>query len=122
MTTITLPWPPKQLSPNARIHWSTRARHAKAYKAACYAIARQAGLTTPYPAGKIALRLDFYAPARRRRDLDNLLASMKAGIDGVAWALGVDDSRFTFAIALADEIGGYVRMTIEDENENQTAI
>lgn len=122
MTTLTLPWPPKQLSPNARIHWATKARHAKAYKSACYAITRQAGLLPPYPTGKIALRLDFYAPARRRRDLDNLLASMKSGIDGVAWALGVDDSRFTFAIALADEIGGFVRMTIEGTNENQTAI
>jgi hypothetical protein len=47
---------------------------------------------------------------------------MKSGIDGVAWALGVDDSRFTFAIALADEIGGFVRMTIEGTNENQTSI
>ena len=118
MTTITLPWPPKQLSPNARIHWSTRARHAKAYKAACYAIARQAGLTTPYPAGKIALRLDFYPPTRVRRDLDNLLASMKAGIDGVALALGVDDSRFTFAIALADELGGFVKLQIGVDDES----
>lgn len=122
MSSIVLPWPPKQLSPNARIHWATRARHAKAYKSACYAITRQAGLPPPYQIGKIALRLDFCPPNRVRRDLDNLLASMKAGIDGVAWALGVDDSRFTFAIALSNEVGGYVRMTIESENENQTAI
>lgn len=114
MTTITLPWPPKQLSPNARIHWATRARHAKGYKTACYAITKSAGLPPPYHTGKIALRLDFYAPTRRRRDLDNLLASMKAGIDGVAWALGVDDSRFTFSIALADEVGGFVKMHIGD--------
>lgn len=112
MTTLTLPWPPKQLSPNVRIHWATKAKHAKGYKTACYAITKSAGLPTPYPTGKIALRLDFCPPNRHKRDLDNLLASMKAGIDGVAWALGVDDSRFTFAIALADEVGGFVKLQI----------
>lgn len=119
MTTITLPWPPKQLSPNARIHWATKARHAKGYKTACYAIARQAGLLPPYHTGKIALRLDFCPPNKCRRDLDNLLASMKAGIDGVAWALGVDDSRFTFAISLADDVvrGGAVRVQIGDSGK-----
>ena len=112
MSTVTLPWPPKQLSPNARIHWATRARHAKAYKSACYAITKSAGLLPPHQDAKIAIRLDFFPPNRVRRDLDNLLASMKAGIDGVAWALGVDDSRFTYTIALADEVGGVVKMQI----------
>lgn len=114
MTTLQLPWPPKQLSPNARIHWATRARHAKGYKTACYAITKSAGPLPPYPTGKIALRLDFYPPTRHKRDLDNLLAAMKSGIDGVACALGVDDSRFTFSIALADESGGFVKLHIGD--------
>lgn len=118
MTTITLPWPPKQLSPNARIHWATKARHAKGYKSACYAITKSAWLPPMHKAGKIALRLDFYPPTRVRRDLDNLLASMKAGIDGVALALGVDDSRFTFAIALADELGGFVKLQIGVDDES----
>ena len=34
------------------------------------------------------------APDRRHRDLDNLLAASKPIIDGMAQALGVDDSRF----------------------------
>jgi hypothetical protein len=42
---------------------------------------------------------------------------MKAGLDGVAWALGVDDSRFTFAIALADEVGGFVKLHIGDSEQ-----
>jgi len=34
------------------------------------------------------------SPNARRHDRDNLLARMKAGIDGVCDALGIDDSRF----------------------------
>ena len=33
--TLTLPWPPKELSPNARQHWSKLAKAKKAYRDAC---------------------------------------------------------------------------------------
>ena len=29
---INLPWPPRELSPNARVHWAKKAKAAKAYK------------------------------------------------------------------------------------------
>ena len=35
-----------------------------------------------------------YRPIKRARDSDNLFAGMKSALDGVAKALGVDDSRF----------------------------
>ncbi len=35
MLTLTLPWPPKELSPNARQHWSKLAKTKKAYRDAC---------------------------------------------------------------------------------------
>mgnify|MGYP003403650944 FL=1 len=44
--------------------------------------------------GNIPLSLVYMAPDRRHRDLDNLLAASKSIIDGMAHALGVDDSRF----------------------------
>ena len=46
------------------------------------------------PAGTLALVVTFHAPDKRRRDLDNLLASMKADFDGLSQALGVDDQLF----------------------------
>ena len=46
------------------------------------------------PAGALALSLTFCPPDRRRRDLDNLLAAMKADFDGVSQALGIDDQLF----------------------------
>jgi crossover junction endodeoxyribonuclease RusA len=42
----------------------------------------------------IALSVTFHAPDKRRRDLDNLLAAMKADFDGISQALGVDDQMF----------------------------
>jgi crossover junction endodeoxyribonuclease RusA len=40
----------------------------------------------------------FCPPDKRKRDLDNLLARMKAGLDGLADALGVDDTIFRPAV------------------------
>jgi len=36
----------------------------------------------------------IYRPISRRRDADNFWAGMKSALDGVATAIGVDDSRF----------------------------
>lgn len=102
-----LPWPSKDLSPNARIHHMTHYRAKKAFRESCYWLTKKSGVLL----GKTPYRLDlvFFAPDTRRRDRDNLLASMKSGIDGMAQALGVDDSLF-------DPVS--VSMTTEDFNRN----
>jgi crossover junction endodeoxyribonuclease RusA len=108
---LTLPWPPKQLSPNARVHWATLAKYKKQYRTACYYLAKEAKLSAPVE-GKILLDITFYKPSRRRNDLDNCLASIKAGIDGLADCLNVDDSRFDYTIRMADDIGGMIKVKI----------
>ena len=40
------------------------------------------------------LKITFYTPDARKRDLDNLLAAMKPALDGMAKAIGVDDALF----------------------------
>lgn len=92
MIEVTLPWPPSKLSPNARVHWRVLAKHKKAYREACYWLSHS--LKGKAPDGPLGLELTFYPPNRRARDRDNLLASMKSGLDGFAEALGIDDSRF----------------------------
>lgn len=111
---VLLPWPPKVLSPNARAHWATRSKAAKAYRFRCFFGARQVRLEAP--AGRVLLVLEFMPPNRRRRDDDNLLASFKAGRDGLADALGIDDSVFVSQVRLLDEIrpGGAVRVTLHE--------
>jgi crossover junction endodeoxyribonuclease RusA len=48
----------------------------------------------------------FHPPDRRRWDLDNMLASVKSGLDGLADAIGVDDSFWTLSIAKGEPVPG----------------
>ena len=109
---VVLPWPPAALSPNARSHWAIRSRAAKSYRLQCFLFARQAGLVVPE--GRILLDLEFIPPTMRRRDDDNLTAAFKAGRDGLADALGIDDSRFVSLVRLRStpQRGGAVRVTL----------
>ena len=110
---VTLPWPPKGLSPNARTHWRAKAPIAKAYKQACWALTLEAGVVVP-DSPRLALWLDFYPPDRRSRDDDNLVAAFKSGRDGLALALGIDDKRFRCFPYVQDQIGGFVRVRITE--------
>lgn len=113
--TVVLPWPPKLLSPNARTHWAKKSRAAKAYRAACGTLCRQAGMVAPPSPDRLHLWLDFYPPDRRARDDDNMVASFKAGRDGIADALGIDDKRFICHPSVSDQIGGMVKVRVTVE-------
>ena len=116
MVEVTLPWPPRALSPNSRAHWRKLASVKALYRRACWALTRDAvGVDWPRPAsGPVTVALEFVPPDRRQRDLDNCVASLKAGLDGVADALQIDDHRFALACQMAapNEIGGYVRVRV----------
>lgn len=115
MMIITLPWPPTALSPNTRhAHWSQLARAKRQYRAACYLTAKSQGCPSlAGHTGQLSVHLRFVPPDRRLRDLDNLIASMKSGLDGLADALGVDDNRWRLSADLpTGEIGGMVRVEV----------
>jgi len=105
--TLELPWPPRQLSPNARNHWATTAKAKKAYRARCRAIAIAAGVRAVL-AGKnrLEVALAFFPPDKRGRDWDNMLASMKSGLDGLADAAGLDDRHWRLSFDVADPTPG----------------
>src|SRR5690606_14109305 len=91
----TLPWPDRQLHPNARVHYMARARAAKAARSAAMCRALTAGwhrVKLP-ESGRLHLWLTFYPPDRRRRGDDGPLIAMKAARDGLADAPGIDDHR-----------------------------
>jgi crossover junction endodeoxyribonuclease RusA len=111
---VTLPWPPKGLSPNARLHWAAKSKQAKAYRMACFALCIEAKLNRMAlpESGAVTLDIEFIPPDRRARDLDNMLSSIKNGLDGIADALGVNDRRFVFRLSRADQIGGMVKIRV----------
>ena len=114
---IELPWPPRDLSPNSRVHWSVRAKAAKNYRETCWALT-MASNVKPGSARPIMLKVTFLAPDRRRRDDDNIIAAWKAGRDGLADAWGVDDRHFSVAYFCGAEPvkGGMVIVEIKEED------
>lgn len=102
---VRLPWPPSSLSPNARGHWSVKARAAKKYRGDCRILCQAHGARA-LPVDALHVEVTFYPPDRRRRDSDNLMASCKACFDGVADATGVDDSRWQWSIKRGEPVKG----------------
>ena len=97
--TIELPGlPPRELSPNARVHWAVKAKAAREYGQAVFYAAVDARNRSGEPAkwkniDKAKVYVWFYVPPRRRRDIDNLVASFKSGLDAlVRCGILVDDS------------------------------
>lgn len=99
---IILPLPPKALSPNARKHWTGRAEEARTYRQHAWAMARVALWPDAQPGAGVRKRplrtpvlVDVIATYRikRKRDEDNLTASLKPAFDGLVDAgLIPDDS------------------------------
>ena len=87
------PWFPQELSPNARANRYAKNETFQWYKQQCFYMAQGA---TPNASSihKYAIEVMFYPPCGRKRDLDNCYAAIKAGLDGLAMAIGVDDSQF----------------------------
>lgn len=83
-------FPPTDLSSNARVHWSVKARAAAMYKEVCYYLALSARnrweLATGYkwePIEKAVVSLVFLVADKRERDVDNLVAMAKPLLDAI---------------------------------------
>ena len=95
---IRLPWPDPRLMPNraAGKHWGTVSGLKAKAKGDAYTLTKVAGKgqITDFCNRNIPVSLLFCTPDGRHRDVDNLLASQKSALDGIALALGVNDARF----------------------------
>ena len=121
MIEIVLGWPPSDLSPNKRLHWAKLATAKKQYRKDCYTVSKEQlkkyrGVTKNIPE-KLVLEMTFIQPDKRNYDRDNLVARMKAGIDGLSDALRINDKRFNTVISTMDQerFGGFVRIRILQE-------
>lgn len=101
---IELPWPPKELTPNAkrRKHWRTYQPIAKQYRLQCMLLT----ISQLRNGGRTITAITFFPPDRRRRDDDGMIGAFKAGRDGVADALGCDDHKFRPAYHFAEPVEG----------------
>lgn len=101
MLTVVLPFPPATLSGHAKGHWRAKsgptARQREWARLATLDAIRTQG-RPPFPTGDIPLHVTF-VPPDRRGDRWNYPGRLKAAIDGIADALGVNDKRFMPTIA-----------------------
>ncbi len=100
---IAFAWPPKQLSPNARVHWAKKAKATKAYRTECYLSALLYHVKLK---DKSKFKIVFSPPDKRKRDADNLIASFKAGFDALSAVTGIDDSKFEWTYVRGEPVKG----------------
>lgn len=110
---VLLPWPPKELSPNCALHWAKKAKYKKDYRHTCWVLALEAKLQAPATDKKFIVEITFYPPDKRHRDADNMVASIKSGLDGIADALKVNDKLFLPSFIFTQEVKGMIKFEIK---------
>jgi len=116
---INLGWMPPQLFRNRERteHWGVRQKFSKQ----CREDSRIATLASlmenqifRIPDNDIPISIYFYPPDKRRRDVDGMHSAIKASLDGIADALGIDDQRFnpTQLVRCNPQKGGKVKVII----------
>lgn len=118
---IVLPWPDKRLFPNWKRahHWSKyrpaeKAARELGWALACEALPPDIRQQIAHGENRIRLTVTFTPPDRRKRDDDGCIGAIKNFRDGLADALGCDDSRFRPRYRFAEpEKPGRVEIQIE---------
>lgn len=87
--TIEIPWFPKELKANSRLDRRFTGNVRRKYKADCAVCAKGKKIEGD------TITIIFHPPCNRRRDLDNMLSSIKYGLDAICEEMGIDDSQFT---------------------------
>jgi hypothetical protein len=89
-----------------------RAKATKAYRMSAYWATKATDARAATEAGDILLHVLFNPPSRRS-DRQNYPGWIKAGIDGIADALGVNDRRFDPVYSYGEPVkGGRVVVTL----------
>ena len=78
-------WPPAILNPNRKAHWGRRGHARAQYRQDCRlsALCAMKRWRPAPPWNRARIDLVFYAPDARRRDEDNMVASLKAAFDSL---------------------------------------
>lgn len=103
---VTLPWPPSALTPNSRVNRWEKARITKAHRYAAWVLSLAAKLPK-VPPQALPVTVTLHQPLGVvPRDRDNAIAATKAGQDGVADAIGLDDRHWVTEYAFGEPVKG----------------
>ena len=112
--------PPRDASPNARVHYMKLANVKRNQRDLMIAsVLEMPSMDRPNePLDKAHLTITFRASDKRRRDIDNLLSASKAYVDGlVAAGVIIDDSSDNLSFSLYYEKDKEHAATIFDIEE-----
>lgn len=113
MIKITLPWPPKSLSPNSRANWRDKAAAAQSTRRDAALMCMSQGLRC-LPFEKVHVSFTFHPATNASFDIDNALARCKSMIDGIADAIGIDDGLWKISLDKGEKRkGGEIVVEIE---------
>lgn len=114
---LRLSWPAAPLWQNRRHHRQVAARAKAAQRREAWALAMH-HLVPRMP--DAVIEFTFHPPPRSRPDAQNLPATVKGAIDGIADAMRCDDKGFrcVFPDTVGEKVeGGYVLVTIRESGE-----
>lgn len=100
---IELPYPLPELNPNRKCHWAMKARAAASYKRTCHAMLMAYRHKLK---GMEDFVITFRPPDRRGRDLDNAVASFKAGFDALSIVTSVNDRFYSWDAVMGEPTPG----------------
>ena len=128
IVSIIIPYPPPELNPNKRKHWTVVSKLRKIQREDTYKITKEYTQENDYlwTLKDLVAEIDVYPPDHIRRDGDNILASLKGAIDGMFDALNpidvknkkMDDSQIKqYIINMHEkEKGGCVKICLSTMN------
>lgn len=108
VTTIVLPWPPKELNPNFKRanHWTKYRPHEKQYRHDCFWETERQLDRKIDGSNKVIIDVEFYPPDNRGRDDDNVISQFKNGRDGMADAMNINDNMFKPSYSFMEPVKG----------------
>ena len=119
---ITIPsLPPKEFSPNARVHWAVRGKAANAAYDTIIALVAEQGWNN-IPLNVAHITVSWGVKDRIRRDTDNFVGRTKPYIDGLVKAQVIaDDSRHhvMYTYKWHDAVSSETVITINSEEGEQ---
>ncbi len=83
--------PDPELNPNKRLHHIKKWKALSLAKQEAYVLCLATGEVPPEPYIRAEIAITFVGSDKRKRDLDNLFASMKPYIDGIVQANVIPD-------------------------------
>lgn len=90
---VTLTWPTSGLFPNKNVNRWVKAQEKKAARSGSFYLTKHQIKLYTWQGGRLPLSIVFHPP-HSGYDLDNCLAALKSGLDGMADAIKMNDKFF----------------------------